>query len=234
MACCCLAVAFYVVVPLLVTLYFASTLCRFYIRSFLYGLTIILSTIPSAFYSLYNGNTTENHFVVFWFFHLFTRWLNITYKIENAELLESDEPYVLIANHQSAIDVLTMSKIWPKNCVVMLKKSLKYVPFFNICAIKCDSIFIDRFNKNKAHQSVDDARHGIERGKKIFIYPEGTRNNKEDLLPFKKGAFIISKNVNVPIVPVVFSSYKPFYDYDTKKMVIIWRSYYQSPSQNLP
>lgn len=36
---------------------------------------------------------------------------------------------------------------------------------------------------------------------------------KKELLPFKKGAFILSKEANVPIVPVVFSRYKKFLDY---------------------
>ncbi|CAD5229056.1 unnamed protein product [Bursaphelenchus okinawaensis] len=166
---------------------------------------------------LFNGRTAKNHAIIFGVFHKLGTWMNIEYEIENEELLESEEPYVLIANHQAAIDVFTMTHIWPENCVVMLKNSLKYVPFFNFCAWLSGAIFVDRFSKDKAHQTIDTSRKEIkEYKKKIFIYPEGTRNNKEELLPFKKGAFIIAHGVNVPIIPCVFSSYKPFYDYDKK------------------
>lgn len=149
--------------------------------------------------------------VIFLFLQRLASWTRIRFRVENEELLDTEEPFILIANHQSALDVLSkgpgltctppsaaMTKIWPKNCVVLLKNSLQYVPFFNLCAWKSGAIFIDRFHKDKAHQSMESARKGIvEERKKVFIYPEGTRNNKPELLPFKKGAFLIAKEVNV-------------------------------------
>jgi putative phosphoserine phosphatase/1-acylglycerol-3-phosphate O-acyltransferase len=36
-----------------------------------------------------------------------------------------------------------------------------------------------------------------------MIFPEGKRSNQKDLLPFKKGAAFISKDFNLPIIPVV-------------------------------
>lgn len=92
-------------------------------------------------------------------------WMGIKVRLENKELLESDEPFVLIANHQAALDVyskftmlfliyfLAMTHAWPKNCVVILKSSLKYVPGFNLCTYLCCAIFINRFDKTRAHQS---------------------------------------------------------------------------------
>ncbi|CAD5234744.1 unnamed protein product [Bursaphelenchus xylophilus] len=205
------------VLVVFITLLQVSNVFRFYFKCVLFGATVIGASFIGSFLCLLNGTTTKNHYVIFNVFHKLGVWMNIEYTVENPELLVSEEPYVIIANHQAALDVFTMSKIWPDNCVVMLKNSLKYVPFFNICAWKCNAIFVDRFSKDKAHQTIDHAREGMEKDKKkIFIYPEGTRNNREELLPFKKGAFIISKGVNVPIVPCVFSSYKPFYDYDKK------------------
>ena len=47
----------------------------------------------------------------------------------------------------------------------------------------------------------------------VWIYPEGTRSPTDGFLPFKKGAFHLAINAQVPIVPVVFSSHRLFYDY---------------------
>lgn len=126
---------------------------------------------------------------------------------------ESDEPYILIANHQSVLDVLTMSYVWPENCVMFLKKSLIFLPGFNFCTYLANSIYVNRFNKNDAHKSLEQVTDTIlQKKRKVWIYPEGTRGSGDELLPFKKGAFIVASHAKVPIVPVVVTSYKNFYN----------------------
>lgn len=49
---------------------------------------------------------------------------------------------------------------------------------------------------------------------KMWVFPEGTRNNTGNILPFKKGAFHVAIAAQVPILPVIFSSY---YFLDNKK-----------------
>ncbi len=58
-----------------------------------------------------------------------------------------------------------MTYPWPRNCVVMLKDSLKFLPGFNVCAYYSNSIFIDRFSKEHAHQSLDKAIEAIKQHK---------------------------------------------------------------------
>jgi len=201
-----------------ITAYLTSKNVRFFSKAIFYGVCIVCGSSMGGILCIFNGRTTDNHFLIFKMFQLTCFWLNIKITIENKELLESDEPYVMIGNHQAALDVYAMTFAWPKNCVVVLKSSLKYIPGFNLCAYLCCAIFINRFNKTRAHQSIGDAENAIIKQKrKIFIFPEGTRNAKPEMLPFKKGAFVIAKNANVPIVPCVFSSYKPFYDYAERK-----------------
>uniref|UniRef100_A0A1I7VZI9 1-acylglycerol-3-phosphate O-acyltransferase n=1 Tax=Loa loa TaxID=7209 RepID=A0A1I7VZI9_LOALO len=110
-----------------------------------------------------------------------------------------------------------LTHVWPENCVVLLKSSLKFMPGFNVCAYLCEAIFIDRFNKAASHKSVEQAICAVRNYRKIWIFPEGTRNTSGTMLPFKKGAFIIARAANVPIVPVVISSYQSFYCKDEYK-----------------
>uniref|UniRef100_A0A914XNQ2 1-acylglycerol-3-phosphate O-acyltransferase n=1 Tax=Plectus sambesii TaxID=2011161 RepID=A0A914XNQ2_9BILA len=113
-----------------------------------------------------------------------------------------------------------MAYFWPKNCTVMLKKSLMYIPGFNFCALLCNAIFVDRFNRKNAIESCDLTLKEIkEKNVKVWIFPEGTRNTDDTFLPFKKGAFHLAQQAKIPIVPVVFSSYKPFYDKKNFKFV---------------
>ncbi|KHN79362.1 Putative 1-acyl-sn-glycerol-3-phosphate acyltransferase acl-1 [Toxocara canis] len=150
---------------------------------------------------------------MFRIFQFSTFWMGTKFDLRNMHYTESDKPYILIANHQSALDVLSMSYVWPQNCVVLLKSSLRFVPGFNLCTFLANSIYINRFNKQKAHRSLVKVADAIVKdNRKVWIFPEGTRGSNETMLPFKKGAFLIARQAMIPIVPLVISSYKNFYN----------------------
>ena len=72
------------------------------------------------------------------------------------------------------------------------------------------TVFIDRANRTTARAAFDDSATHMRREKQsVFIFPEGTRSyaTKPDLLPFKKGAFHLAIQAQVPIVPIVVANY---------------------------
>lgn len=73
--------------------------------------------------------------------------------------------------------------------------------------------FIDRKAGGKAGQAMNEAVAKLKTKKiKVWVFPEGTRRNTGEIHQFKKGAFLSAIYAQVPIVPVVFSSYKSFLD----------------------
>jgi 1-acyl-sn-glycerol-3-phosphate acyltransferase len=69
-------------------------------------------------------------------------------------------------------------------------------------------VLIDRGNAHKARQSMLTTTNTLQNeDTSIWVFPEGTRNLGEELLPFKKGAFQMAIAAGVPIVPVCVSSY---------------------------
>jgi lysophosphatidate acyltransferase len=193
-----------------------SPTARYVFKFYLYSMCLIWSSFIGSLIQLVNAKRTPNNaLLIFEIFKKTLFWTGLKYEQRDLKYLDTDEPCIIIANHQSALDVNTMGYMWAKDCVVILKKSLRFLPGFNICAYLCNSIYIDRINKEKAHRSIASALDHIKNKKhKIFIFPEGTRNSNDDLLPFKKGAFILAKEANVPIMPVVFSRYKHFLNYE--------------------
>ncbi|XP_062514912.1 1-acyl-sn-glycerol-3-phosphate acyltransferase alpha-like [Corticium candelabrum] len=141
------------------------------------------------------------------------RLLGIQYSIEGEEILDDCEsPRIYISNHQSSLDMLGISLIWPRRTVLMAKRSLKYVPVFGLSAWLVETIFIDRVKKEKAKKVLDKTVKKIKDERlSLWMFPEGTRNHKGSMLPFRKGAFHLALDAQIPIVPIVFSPYT-FYD----------------------
>lgn len=73
-----------------------------------------------------------------------------------------------------------------------------------------NTVFIDRANRKTAVATFDGvAKHMHSKRQSVYIFPEGTRSyyDKPDMLPFKKGAFHLAIQAQVPIVPIVVANY---------------------------
>lgn len=71
-------------------------------------------------------------------------------------------------------------------------------------------MFIERTSRTQAFAAFDKAAAEMKMDRQsVYIFPEGTRSNfaKPDLLPFKKGAFHLAIQAQVPVVPIVVSNY---------------------------
>ena len=92
--------------------------------------------------------------------------------------------------------------------VAVGKKSLLWLPFFGLIFWLSGNVLIDRSNRSRAigtiGQVVDRIKH---HGTSIWMFPEGTRSQGRGLLPFKAGAFHTAVQAEVPVVPIVCSSY---------------------------
>ena len=119
------------------------------------------------------------------------------------ERIDWSQPHVLVANHVSDYDILALAGALPVPYAFVAKKELERVPFFGTAWKAAGHISIDRSDREKAVQSLHKAgakmreEHSI-----VIIFPEGTRSRTGELQPFKKGAFVLATEANVPIVPV--------------------------------
>lgn len=112
-----------------------------------------------------------------------------------------------------------MFDFWPimNKCTVVAKRELFFAWPFGLAAWLCGLIFINRMQTERAREQLYAAAEKIKVKKiKLWIFPEGTRRNTGQLHPFKKGAFHVAINAQLPIVPVVYSSYRTFLDDENK------------------
>jgi lysophosphatidate acyltransferase len=140
--------------------------------------------------------------------------VGISLNVENDEYMQT-RPAIFVCNHQAGIDTFVMGKVFPKHCVVVGKSSLRMVPLLGMFMTLGGAIFLDRSNHDNAMRKFADAVRTIKEYKvSVFIFPEGTRGHLQeaDLLPFKKGAFHLAVQAEIPIVPIVVSNYSHIYD----------------------
>jgi len=152
------------------------------------------------------------------FYYSFSSLLGIRIKLINGERL-NNLPAILISNHQSALDILILGRVFPKGCVVTSKKSLKYIPFLGWFMSLSGTFFLDRSNREKSVKVLNKALDNLrEKKRALFIFPEGTRSycKTPELLPFKKGAFHLAQQAQIPVIPLVVSVTSPLIDSTTK------------------
>ncbi len=123
--------------------------------------------------------------------------------VEGAEKIPDGMAAVLVANHQSWYDVFAMLVHLPFKMRWVGKKELVKVPLFGPSWLACGNIPIDRSDRRAAIRSLELAGETLRReGAMIIMFPEGTRSDGGEMLPFKKGAFMLALQLGVPIVPV--------------------------------
>lgn len=124
-------------------------------------------------------------------------------KVRGLDRLKKTQPYVFIANHQSNVDIPALMHGLPDFQLRWIaKKQLAYVPVFGWALWASRHILIDRTDRAGAMAGLRKAKEKIAEGISVVIFPEGTRGAEGNLLPFKRGGFLLALQTDAPIVPV--------------------------------
>jgi 1-acyl-sn-glycerol-3-phosphate acyltransferase len=126
----------------------------------------------------------------------------IRYRLDGAEHLPHDRAAVYCANHQSNVDPPLLFTALHPRMHVLYKAELDRMPILARAFRMGGFIPVNRNNKEDAMRSIDAGVESIQAGHSFLIFPEGTRSKTEELLPFKKGGFIMAIKAQAPIVPV--------------------------------
>ncbi|ORZ40028.1 hypothetical protein BCR44DRAFT_1386680 [Catenaria anguillulae PL171] len=158
----------------------------------------------------------RKHEIVWWvgrtYYHVARVVCGVEVEVEgfNEYLADPSKNAVIVANHQDSLDIMVMGAFAPPGMTVMAKKSLSRVPLLGNYLRIVNTFFMDRANSAKDRETLAVAVKEMNANKRsLFVYPEGTRSHRPDrtMLPFKKGAFHVAVQAQVPIIPVVFSAY---------------------------
>lgn len=139
--------------------------------------------------------------IVYWAFRweLFQAGAHIEVKgIENIP----EEPVLFVSNHRSYFDILVLHTTSTKRPGFVAKSEMEKFPLLNWWMKDICCLFLDRKDLRSGVQMIKDGVKLIQSGHSMVICPEGTRNQKPELLPFKEGSLKMAEKAGCPVVPV--------------------------------
>ncbi|MFO8174776.1 MAG: lysophospholipid acyltransferase family protein [Longimicrobiales bacterium] len=131
------------------------------------------------------------------------RAAGVKVRFEGLENLRTDAPQIVVANHQSWFDVFALAAELPVRYRFVAKKELGEIPVFGKAWRSCGHVSVDRGNREAAIDALDQAWREVHEDRlTMILFPEGTRSPDGRLKAFKKGAFVLAVQGQVPLVPV--------------------------------
>ena len=129
----------------------------------------------------------------------------IRYRVASCEHTPSGRAVVFCSNHESNVDPPVLFQALHRRLHVLFKAELTKLPILGRVMLAGDFVPVERDRREASMTSIDRAAESIRAGNSFLIFPEGTRSKTSELLPFKKGGFIMAIKAQAPIVPVAIS-----------------------------
>ncbi|MGH7828115.1 MAG: lysophospholipid acyltransferase family protein [Candidatus Binatia bacterium] len=167
-------------------------------------------TVPAALVIILLGFVDPHGKKVYGLARLWT-WMilkigRISLRVEGLKHIDPQSQYVFMVNHQSNIDIpVLVQSLVGFQLRWLAKKELLRVPLFGWAVWASKHIVIDRAGGLRALKSLQKAKERLQEGISIVVFPEGSRSRTGNLLPFKKGGFLLATQTNTPVVPVTIN-----------------------------
>ena len=141
--------------------------------------------------------------IVQWAFRVILRISGVEITVIGEENVP-DEPVLFIGNHRSYFDILLTYSRCKRLTGYVAKKEMERYPLLRDWMKRLYCLFLDRSSPREGLKTILQAIEYVKNGISICIFPEGTRNDGEELtmLPFKDGALKIAEKTGCSIIPI--------------------------------
>ncbi len=167
-------------------------------------LTILTALTVMIFTSIF-GSRFWGYYPPKWWSRL-TCWIALCrIKSKGHENLDPKQSYVFVANHQGSFDIFLTYGFLNQNIKWVQKQSLRDIPLVGYASEKAGHVFVDNSNATSRSRTILSAKEQITDGVSIMIFPEGARTRTGKMNKFKRGAYHIAFDLDLPIVPLTIN-----------------------------
>jgi 1-acyl-sn-glycerol-3-phosphate acyltransferase len=131
-------------------------------------------------------------------------WANPLWRVRvtGREHIRPGATYVMVANHQSFLDILVLFRLF-RHYKWVSKAEMFRIPAIGWNMALNRYVRLQRGSPDSIARMMDACARHLEDGSSVMIFPEGTRSADGRLRPFKHGAFTLAQRTRVPILPIV-------------------------------
>ena len=155
-----------------------------------------------------------------WVFRVILKISGVKLTVKGRDNIPADQAVLYVGNHRSYFDILAGYVSVPSLMGFVAKKEMEKIPLLSTWMKLVNCLFLDRENVKEGLKTILQGINQIKNGISVWIFPEGTRNESEnvlELLPFKEGSLKMAEKSGCPVVPVamtgtaeVFERHLPF------------------------
>ncbi len=140
-----------------------------------------------------------------WWGWFIIRILLLPVKVEGREHLDPRQSYVFVSNHQGAFDIFLIYGFLNRNFKWMMKRQIRKIPLVGVACQASHQIFVDKRGPSKIRQTYDKAHEILKEGMSLVVFPEGSRSFTGHMARFKRGAFTLADDLQLPIAPLTIN-----------------------------
>ena len=123
-------------------------------------------------------------------------------RVEGRELLSRHQPYIFVCNHQGAYDIFLVYGFLNRNFRWMMKKSLRNIPLIGKACERAGHVMVDKSGPKAIGATCEQGRKVLRGGISLVVFPEGARSFTGHMGKFRRGAFQIAHQLQLPVVPI--------------------------------
>lgn len=167
---------------------------------------LIVATIAAAILTIIGSalgfGRTWGYYIPRLWARLFCFMSFVKVTVKGHENIDRNTSYVFVANHQGAYDIFSIYGYINHNFRWMMKKSLEKIPFVGYSCRVSGQIFVDNSSPSAVRATMEKAEKQLSQGMSLVVFPEGARTLTGKMGPFKRGAYTLAIEFNLPVVPI--------------------------------